>query len=262
MLASVVTTGSTRPSPTRYFVDARYTGACRIAARMAPVRIPQKQSTAVRLYRNAAVSTSFKSKGRVAFPTPSSNSELFMTNLLLISFRERAHRGLGKEWLDLGKTILGNKQHVSRAKGGIFLEIAQFFHLFDIENLRRDPVIIHSSEQQNLRVFSGILEAARHCNRFGQSGFATQFILAGAAHLPVGDEIWLLEILQRDADQRLVQDFAVRTPDRFRQFRHSLAGYVDVADAAQCDKTIRLHAHALIEFRAQFELNVERVARA
>ena len=61
---------------------------------------------------------------------------------------------------------------------------------------------------------------------------------------------------------RVIQDLAVGSPQRFREFRHRLALNFDVRNSVQRDETIGLNRNRLlIELGAEFEINVERVPR-
>lgn len=98
---------------------------------------------------------------------------------------------------------------------------------------------------------SGILEAARNCNRLGQGDVAPQVVFPRVPDLAVGYEERLFKILQHQRNDRIVQDLAVGGLQSVGQFRHRLSLHFEIAHAPQSDESVRLDRYSsLIELRA------------
>ena len=88
--------------------------------------------------------------------------------------------------------------------------------------LLRDMLRIRELEQRSLDLstatppevigsahFCAGQEAASHRDSLYERGIIPQFVLARMAHLTVGNEVWLFEILENNGDRRTVQRLTV-----------------------------------------------------
>jgi len=114
-----------------------------------------------------------------------------------------------------------------------------------------EPVVVDPAKKQHLGVFRGFVESARNRNGLSRSRVAAQFIFSGLPHLPAGNEVGLVEILQFYRHDRIVQDLCVGRLDRLDGFLCCQTLQMDVARAYKAYEAIRLHGRGLIEFRSQ-----------
>src|SRR5579862_9710032 len=106
-------------------------------------------------------------KERFRFPLPLSDDRFICVSAgpVLVRLEICAHVGAGDELPELRKRILGNKEHVTRMKEWIFLQIALLLHLLHVDQLRFHPLIVDLAKQHDLWMFGWIGEAAGNRDR-------------------------------------------------------------------------------------------------
>src|SRR5579862_2056147 len=236
-------------------------------ATMLPAKTPQKHNRKEVLWRNPTAS---KSRTVKLSPLPAVFENSCSLILSISSIRKRcesnpvqqpdlvdlpvsAQSGVWNKGFDLRHCVLGNDQHVAGTKGWVFVQIAPFFHFLDVEDFCRKPLVVDATEQQHLRMFRRLREAASNGDSFGQSYFAAHVIPSGMRHLAIGDEVWLGKVFQHYRDNGIVQSLAVGAVQGLGQLGNILTFDFDIAHAFQGHESIRLNNHGLVEFRAELE---------
>src|SRR5581483_3508932 len=110
-----------------------------------------------------------------------------------------------------------------------------------------------------LRLFG---KASSDCYGFYNRKIAPQIVFAGLGYFARCNEIWLVEVSERDCDHGIVQDLGVGDLHRFREFGYRLPFYKDRANPSQGHVTVRLNGYRLVEFRRILEIQIKRVALA
>src|SRR6202167_6738545 len=128
-----------------------------------PAKIPQKHSRKDRLWRKPMLnkSRSVKLKPPALVVVNDGSVISISCGLLrnpgkrvvlvrrhrLVDLPVRSQPGIGNKGLDLGKRVLGHDHHIPGMKGGILMQVAPLFHVLDVENLCRKPLVVDAAEQ-------------------------------------------------------------------------------------------------------------------
>ena len=84
---------------------------------------------------------------------------------------------------------------------------------------------------------------------FHERGIAAQFILSRMPNLAGYNKERLVKVLQRNRDERFMENALIRDPDGFLQLWDGLILHFNIACAIECNKAIRLNRNRLVEFR-------------
>src|SRR6266851_4574377 len=93
------------------------------------------------------------------------------------------------------------------------------------------------------------LESSRDRNGLGERSIPMHLVFSGLPDLTIRHKVRLFEFLQDNRDQRAIKDPSIGLTKGLSQFRHGLAGNLDVPNAPQSHEAIWLHRDGLVELR-------------
>ena len=92
-----------------------------------------------------------------------------------------------------------------------------------------------------------VVEASGDRYRLCDREVTAEFVLARLGDLPGCNEVGLLKILEGDCDDWVMQYLRVGRLHGLGQLRHRLSLNKDRSYSFQCDITVRLQCHSLVE---------------
>src|SRR5678816_4710709 len=105
------------------------------------------------------------------------------------------------------------------------------------------------SKQHHLRVLCSRCDIAGDGQGFHERGIAAQFILSRMSNLAGDNKGRLVKVLQRNRDDRFMENALIRSSDGLLQLRDSFILHLDIACPVESDETIRLNSNRLVELR-------------
>src|SRR3981189_515812 len=103
------------------------------------------------------------------------------------------------------------------------------------------------------------LESTCDRNGLGEGRVPMHVVFSRLRDLTICHKIRLFKLFQHNRDQRIIQDLSISLTKGLSQFRHGLAGNLDVPYAPQGYKAVRLHRDGLVELGTELKRQVENV---